>query len=398
MIFSRRVPSDLSPNRLAQAVEDLGRSGRPIVDLTESNPTRVGFDYPADLLAPLADCRALTYAPEPFGLREARTAVSADYARRGLAVPADRIMLTASTSEAYSLLFKILCDPDDEILIPRPGYPLFEHLARLEATVSQSYDLEYHARWSIDLAGLERKLTARTRAVVLVTPNNPTGSLAAPEELDAIAAMCAARGVAIIADEVFADYEITPGAAQRGAQVLARQDALIFGLGGLSKSAGLPQVKLGWIAVAGPDAEVRDALARLELAADTYLSVSTPVQVAAGKLLERGAAVRRQIQSRVVANYRELMGQAAAVPSCHALHADGGWYAVLRVPSLCSEEDLVLELLTENGVLVHPGYFFDFPEVPGESSLIASLLAPESAFRSGVAAIFRHAGRKGDRR
>ena len=313
-MFSRRVPSDLSLNRLAHAVEDRRRTGSPIIDLTESNPTRAGFEYPADLLAPLADVRGLTYAPEAFGLREARTAVSAEYARRGVSVSCDRIVLTASTSEAYALLFKILCDPDDEVLIPRPSYPLFDHLTRLEAIVGQPYDLEYHDRWSIDLAGLERQLSERTRAVLLVTPNNPTGSFLQRRELDAIVAMCAERAIAIISDEVFADYEITPGAARRGAQVLERSDApLAFGLGGLSKSVGLPQVKLGWIALAGSDAEVGRALARLELVADTYLSVSTPVQLAASRLLERGAVVRRQIQSRVVDNYGRLVEQVGQV-------------------------------------------------------------------------------------
>jgi hypothetical protein len=386
-MFSRRFPAEWTANRLSQALAAERAAGRAPLDLTESNPTRAGFEYPDDLLEPLGDPRGLTYAPEPLGLREAREAVAADYARRGVAVPAGSILLTSSTSEAYSLLFKVLCDPGDEVFTPRPSYPLFEHLAALDGVVCRPYDLEYHGAWSIDLGGLEGSVSARTRAVLLVSPNNPTGSFVKPNELDQIAELCRQRGAAIIADEVFADYEIAPGAARAAARVLARRDVLSFSLGGLSKSVGLPQVKLGWIAAAGPEADVRSAFARLEFAADTYLSVSTPVQCAAGTLLERGSAVRRQIQARVMSNYRQLIELASRDRSCRVLPTEGGWYASLQVPSLGSEEDLVLELLTGSGVLVHPGYFFDFPR---ESYLILSLLPPVETFREGVSRIFAH--------
>jgi hypothetical protein len=385
-MFSDRTPADLAPNRLSAAVKAARDRGRSPVDLTESNPTRAGFDYPPDLLTALSDPIALTYAPEPFGSREARAAVSADFARRKVAVDPDRIVLTASTSEAYSLLFKILCDPGDELLTPRPSYALFEHLARLDAAVSRPYDLDYDSEWSIDLGHLERQLSDRARAVLLVSPNNPTGSFVKSGELDAVAGLAAEHGLAIIADEVFADYELEAGAAARAAQILGRNDALVFSLGGLSKSIGLPQAKLGWIAVAGPPPQVRSALARLELACDTYLSVSTPVQCAAGSLLERGAAIRRQIQSRVSANYRCLVDRGGE-GQARVLRAEGGWYAVLQVPSLCSEEELVLDLLQTSGVLVHPGYFFDFPR---ESYLVVSLLPPPAIFGDGVARILRH--------
>ena len=388
MVFSRRVPSDLNANRLADALARLKKQDRPILDLTASNPTRAGLVYPDDLLRPLSHARGLAYAPEPFGLVEARQAVSDDFTRRGLRVAPERIALTASTSEAYSLLFKVLCDPGDEVLVPRPSYPLFEHLMRLDAVTPAPYDLEYHGTWSIDMTSVERALTSRTRALVLVNPNNPTGQFVSTPELDRIATLGAGRDVALIADEVFADYELTVGAARRAGHLIGRTDVLGFTLGGLSKSCGLPQAKLAWLALSGPEAAVDEARRRLEFACDTYLSVSTPVQAAAAELLARGSEVRRHIQNRVIMNYRRLQAVAAAAPSCQVLNAEGGWYAVLQVPSLTSEEDLVLSLLTEDAVLVHPGYFFDFAS---ESFLILSLLPPDTVFSDAVARVVRRA-------
>lgn len=382
-MFSSRLPDNVAANRLSEAI----RARRePFIDLTLSNPTRAGFDYPPDLLAPLADARGLAYAPSPLGAGEARRAVAAEYARQGLCVGEDRIALTASTSDAYSLLFKLLADAGDDVLVPRPGYPLFDHLTRLDLLTARHYDLDLHGAWAIDFASLESALTPRTRAVLLVSPNNPTGSFVTRDELDRLAAICAPRGIAIIADEVFADYELAPGAAARAGRPAGDPSALSFSLGGLSKSIGLPQVKLGWIAVSGPDRLVTPALERLELVCDTYLAVSTPVQLAAAELLGRGAAIRSQISTRTVANYRRLQRSVAGVPACRVLPADGGWYAVLQVPSLESEEALVLRLLDE-GVLAHPGYFFDFPR---ESFLVISLLPPEGAFADGVARVLRH--------
>lgn len=386
-MFSDRVPRELTANRLSASVAALGAQGRQIVDLTESNPTRAGFDYPSDLLAPLADARALRYDPRPSGAPDARQAVSADYARQGVAVAPERIVLTASTSDGYAMLFKLLADAGDEVLVPRPSYPLFDHLTRLDLVVARSYDLDVHGAWAIDFASVERAFTTRTRAVLVVSPNNPTGSFVTHDELDRLAALCAPREIAIIADEVFADYELEAGAAKRAGRAASRRDALSFALGGLSKSVGLPQVKLGWMAVGGPERLVAEALERLELIGDTYLSVSTPVQVAAAELLTRGAAVRSQIAARVRANYRWLHAAAAAVPSCRVLGSDGGWYAVMQVPSLESEEDLVVRLLTSDLVLTHPGYFFDFPR---ESFLIISLLPPPAIFAEGVARVLRH--------
>jgi alanine-synthesizing transaminase len=380
-VFSSRVPANLGPNRLTQALAEFRQSGRPVVDLTESNPTRAGFDYPPDLLSSLADPRGLRYQPEPFGLLEAREAVAGQYAARGLQVPPDHMVLTASTSEGYSLLFKLLTNPGDEVLIPRPSYPLFELLTELDAVVPRAYSLEYHGAWGIDFGSLERMIGARTRAVLLVSPNNPTGSFVSPGDWERLADLCAPREIPVVVDEVFADYMLEPAAVARPPAVLAREDLLVFALGGLSKAVGLPQLKLGWIAVTGPPSRVKDALERLELICDSYLSVSTPVQLAASELLARGAGVRRQISARVVANYASLKRLAAQAPSCRVLRADAGWYGVVQVPTFRSEEDLVLELLTRDGVLAHPGYFFDFSS---ESYIVVSLLVHEATFSDAV--------------
>ena len=394
-MFSRRVPDNLAGNRIAQAVERVRSTGRDIIDLTESNPTRAGLRYPPDLLTPLADARGLTYAPHPFGLADARMAIAADYKRRAIEIQPDRIVLTASTSEAYSLVFKLLADPGDEVLVPRPSYPLFDHLARLDVVATRPYDLEYHSRWSIDLDSVERAMTSRTRALLVVNPNNPTGSFVRRGDLDDLAALCVQRktasderhDVAIVSDEVFAEYELEPGASLEAGRLAERYDVLSFALGGLSKSVGLPQVKLGWMAIGGPDALVAPALERLELICDTYLSVSTPVQAAVAELLSRGTAVREQIQARISANYDQLTATARSMPACRVLRAEGGWYAVLQVPSLQSEEDLVIDLLESDGVLTHPGYFFDFPQ---ESYLIVSLIVPEHAFAAAIHRVLRH--------
>jgi alanine-synthesizing transaminase len=385
-VFSSRLPETVATNRLTAAVRACRADGRAFIDLTESNPTRAGFDYPPDFLAPLGEARGLHYAPAPLGAIEARRAIAADYERQGIAIAAERIALTASTSDAYSLLFKLLADAEDEILVPRPSYPLFDHLTRLDIVMPRHYDLDLHGAWSIDFPSLERAITPRTRAVLIVSPNNPTGSFVSAAELDRLAAICAPRGIAIIADEVFADYELETGTAGGAGRAAARHDVLSFALGGLSKSIGLPQAKLGWIAVGGPDRLAAAALDRLELICDTYLAVSTPVQLAAATLLERGVVIRRAIASRVQANYHTLRASVARTPSCRVVPSAGGWYAVLQVPSLETEEELVLRLLAD-GVLTHPGYFFDFPR---ESFLIVSLLPPEAVFADGLSRVLRH--------
>ena len=386
-MFSDRVPTELATNRLTAAVAAARAQGRPVIDLTVSNPTRAGFEYPPDLLAPLADPEALRYDPRPLGRIDAREAVARDYERQGVRVDADRVVLTASTSEAYSLLFKLLAGAGDEVLVPRPSYPLFEHLTRLDLVSAMPYDLEYHGAWSIDLTSVERAITSRTRALLVVSPNNPTGSFVTQEELERVAALCAARDIAIIADEVFADYELEAGALAAAGRAALRPDVLTFSLGGLSKSAGLPQVKLGWIVVSGADALAAAAIERLELLCDTYLSVSTPVQMAAPSLLDAGVRIRAQIAARTLANYRYLQSAAATVRSCRLLRSDAGWSAVLQVPSLQSEEDLVLHLLEHEGVLAQPGYFYDFPR---ESFLVVSLITPPAVLADGIGRVLRH--------
>jgi alanine-synthesizing transaminase len=378
-MFSRRVPSDLRSNRLSAAISARRAAGRDFIDLTLTNPTRAGIRYPEDLLRPLVSAEAMTYVPEPFGLRSAREAVAANEARRGtgVAVDPDRVVLTASTSEAYSLLFKLLCDPDDEVLIPVPSYPLFDHLSRLDAVRTRQYALEYHGRWMIDEHNVDAVWSSQTRALLAVSPNNPTGSTLAADEWTTLSARCAAAEAAFIVDEVFADYPLsTPPAA-----AAPPNDALTFRLGGLSKSAGLPQVKLGWIIAEGPDAVVHDALQRLEIICDAYLSVSTPVQVAAPRLIERSVEVRAAILDRVRDNWSALHALARQYPSIRVLDADAGWSAVLRVPSTRSEEEIVLHLLADDDVLVHPGYFFDFAH---EAFLVVSLLPEPPRFVDGV--------------
>jgi aspartate/methionine/tyrosine aminotransferase len=386
-VFSHRTPERLAPNRFAQAIGRAREARRDLIDLTESNPTKAGFGYPEHLLMALANLRGLEYDPRPLGLQAARRAVADDYRRRGFDVAPERIALTTSTSEAYSLLFKLLGDPGGDVLVPRPSYPLFDHLARLDGLAAVPYDLEYHGVWAIDFASVDRAVSERTRAVLVVSPNNPTGSFVKRDELEQLAEVCNEKGVALIADEVFADYELEPGAAARAARVLESDAPLVFSLGGLSKSAGLPQLKLGWVAIAGRAPLVEEALERIEFVCDTYLSVSTPIQAAAAELLAGAAPVRREIQARVAANYTHLRGQSSAAAAFQVLNVEGGWYAVLRVPSFEPEEDLVIDLIERDGVVTHPGYFFDFAR---ESYLVISLLPPEATFARGVERVLRH--------
>jgi alanine-synthesizing transaminase len=380
-MFSERVPRSLEPNRIARAVSAARESGAPFTDLTVTNPTSIGIEYPENILDSLAARAALMYAPNPFGLSDARRSVAADYTRRGLAVDPSHIVLTSSTSEAYSLLFKLLCQPHgDEVLVPVPSYPLFDHLTMLDGVTAVAYRWDYHGRWTMALDDLDRGWSPSVRAVLAVSPNNPTGSVLSTRELQELSSRCAAHEAALIVDEVFADYPLAPG--RRGTDAGAFvPGCLTFRLGGLSKSAGLPQVKLGWIAVDGPDAIVREALDRLEVICDTYLSVSTPVQLAAGALIESGAAVRERILQRIRANYCVLTAAAAAHPAVEVLATEAGWSSVIRIPSMRSEEDVVIDLLERDRVLVHPGFFFDFPR---EAFLVLSLLPEPAAFADGV--------------
>jgi len=375
---SSRLPRDRTVNATTRLIESLRGRGINIVDLTVSNPTRVGLRYPGDLFAALASPHALDYDPQPLGLATARQAVADDFARRGLHVPASRIALTASTSEAYAWLFKLLCDPGDRVLVPRPSYPLFEHLTLLESIGAPSYPLEFHGSWRIDLGEVERQIDARTRAVLVVSPNNPTGSFIHRDDLHALDTLCVQHDLMLIGDEVFADFAFEPGTA---ISTLDAAHSMVCSLGGLSKTVGLPQAKLAWVAFGGPDDRVSDLMAAFELIADTYLSVSTPIQVALPTLLREGAVVRQQIRDRITDNLGVLRRNVAHAAAVSLFPVEAGWSAVLRVPSYQSEESLVLQLLTDAHVFVHPGFFFDFDR---ESFLVVSLLTPPDQFGAGI--------------
>ena len=378
-MFSSRFHWDTRPNRLTQLLEARRGEGARILDLTESNPTRAGLRYPAEIAAAFAGAEMLRYDPSPAGAPAAREAVSRYYAGRGTAVDPGRILLTASTSEAYAWLFKLLADPGDQVLAPRPSYPLFEYLANMEWLEPRQYPLRYSGGWSIDLEALEAAVTARTRAVVLVNPNNPTGSFVKRAELAALTQLAARRGLALISDEVFSDYAFAPD-ADRAATLAGVEDCLAFSLSGLSKVAGLPQMKLGWMVCAGPRALRREAMEKLEWIADTFLSVGTPVQCAAAKLLDAGCEVRRAIRERSEANLafaREtLAGSAASL-----LAVEGGWNLTVQLPRVRSEEEWALELLERKDVLAQPGFFYDFET---EAFLVVSLLTRAEVFREGV--------------
>ena len=387
MRLSSRVPPGAARNELTRSLARVRASGASVADLTESNPTRVELPYPDSLLAPLGQSRGLLYEPAPLGVPEARKAVASDQRRRGVTVEPDHVVLTASTSEAYSWLFKLLCEPGESVLVPRPSYPLFDYLARGEGVATHPYGLRFHGRWEVDLSTVE-SAPPDVKALVAVSPNNPTGSYLDAREAHALQDVCRRRGWALIVDEVFADYPLeTTGPAPRtdwavGAPVLT------FSLGGASKTLGLPQVKLGWVIAGGPDADRRAALDGLEHVADTFLSVSTPVQLAAGDLLSAGGAVRHAIHARVRENLASARQIASAFPACTVLPVEGGWTAIVRVPALRPEEDLVLSLLQREHVLVHPGYFFDFES---EAFLVVSLLPQPALFRDAFERTLRHA-------
>jgi aspartate/methionine/tyrosine aminotransferase len=384
MSFSSRLPAHGEVNVITRELHRLHAAGATIVDLTESNPTTVRLPYPPTLLEPLADAHALVYEPQPLGLRSAREAVAVEFARRGAVVDPAHLVLSASTSEAYSWLFKLLCDPGDTVLIPQPSYPLFEFLTRLEGVRTAPYQLVYHGRWEVDLHSLS-SAPANTRAVLAVSPNNPTGSFLSERDIKTLTTLCRERGWALIVDEVFADYVVE--AHHPRTDLAATADVLTFTLGGASKSIGLPQVKLGWALVGGPPAARDAALAALELIADTFLSVSTPVQLAAPRLLAEGVAIRQAILARVRANLDLARRVAPLHAACDLLPVEGGWSLLVRVPAARPEEEMVLDLLERERVLVHPGYFFDLPH---EAFIVVSLLLPPDIFADAFPRVLRH--------
>jgi alanine-synthesizing transaminase len=384
-MFSSRLNWGIPANPLSRLLAQKRTSGAAILDLTESNPTSAGFTYPVDRILPaLADPRSLCYEPAPAGILAARSAVSRYY---GGKVDAERILLTASTSEAYALLFKLLADPGDEVLVPRPSYPLFDFLAALESVHVVEYPLVYHAGWEIDFDALARKITPHTRAIVVVNPNNPTGSYLKKSEFSELTDLCRRHDLAILSDEVFSDYALAED-PRRVASLVNVNYALTFSLSGLSKLVGLPQVKLGWIVASGPPAACEQALERLELIADTYLSVGTPVQWAAAPLLALRESMQAQILERVHGNLAYLKSQIGPDSPWRVLEPEGGWYAVIQAPRIHTEEDWVLTLLGEDHVLIQPGFFFDFES---EAFLVASLLTQPEIFQEGIRRILARA-------
>ena len=384
-VFAQRTHWQLEPNPLTQALRRLRSAGADILDLTESNPTRCGLRYhQSQVLAALAQPESLGYSPDPNGLRSARHAVAAYYQERGSPIDPESIVLTTSTSEGYSFVFRLLCDPGDEVLVPSPSYPLFELLAGLQDVKLVPYPLFYDHGWHLDLHSLQSAVSARSRAVMVVHPNNPTGSYVKAAEAEALSRLCRERQLALVADEVFLDYaHIGPPPPS----FAGNRQTLTFTLSGLSKISALPQMKVAWIVTSGPSDLQHTARERLEVIADTYLSLSTPLQLATPQLLDQRHAMRGQLLERIAANLSELDAQLSRQKGCERLLIEGGWYAVLRVPVAGSDEELTLALLERQSVFVHPGHFYDFPR---DGCLVLSLITPPEPFRKGVKRLLRH--------
>ena len=379
-MFSRRAYWSLGPNRLTVAVEARRARGDDILDLTESNPTTAGLPYPLDALADILGRHARDrYHPSPLGLTSARVAVARHLSRPGYEVEAADIVLTASTSEAYSFLFKLLTDPGDAVAIATPGYPLLEHLAALEHVQLRRFPLRFDRRWELDPSDLAAAADGRTRAIAVVHPNNPTGSYLTEGEQRELSAIALRIGATVISDEVFYDYRLA--AIEAAPPMACRGEVLSFSLGGLSKSAGLPHLKLGWILAGGPVDSRRRAVDALEMIADNFLSVGTPVQEALPEILAIAPSIQAAIQQRLEANLSGLRERVRGVPALQLLPVEGGWSAVIRAPRTQSDEELALELLDTSGVLVQPGYFFDFD---GDGYFVVSLLTRPAIFEEGV--------------
>jgi len=378
-MFAKRTNWNLTPNRLSEALAAHRAAGKPLLDLTVSNPTECGFEYNSSaILNALSNPASLTYEPNPKGLESGRRAVAGYFADRGENVPLEDIFLTTSTSEAYSYVFRTLCDPRDELLIPSPSYPLFDFLADIQDVKLVRYPLLYDHGWQTDFHTLEQAITSRTRGVIVVHPNNPTGHYTKLAEIAKLNSICAERGLTIIADEVFLDFALE---ADRPASFAANRSAPTFTLSGLSKICGLPQMKAAWLIASGPQEWKREALARLEVIADTYLSMNAPVQLAIPKFLEQRHGFQDQVMSRIRLNLAELDRQLTTQKAVSRLKVEGGWCAVLRVPATHSDENLAIELLTTRGVSVHPGHFYEFP---AEGYLVVSLITAEQAFANGT--------------
>jgi len=385
-MFAARTDWLLTPNRLSQQIEERRRQGLAVLDLTESNPTRCGFQAEEEILQAFDDPRSLVYEPDPRGLLRAREAVSGYYAARGIRVTPEQIFLTTSTSEAYSYAFRLLADPGDKVLIPQPSYPLFDFLAGLNDLEVVSYPFQYDSEWHIDPEITEKCLGSGAKAIVVVHPNNPTGSFVKSSELASLTACCQENQTALIADEVFADYAFEPS-DRRVSSHAAVAEVLTLTLSGLSKISALPQMKLGWMVVNGPRKLLNAALGRLEVIADTYLSVSAPLAHALPKLLERSQIVQPKIMERLRSNLARVDEATRLCPNLSRLESEGGWYAILQVPTSISDDDWAVDLLSNEGVLVHPGHFYDFP---GDGYLVISLLTGEEVLQEGMSRILAH--------
>src|SRR6266567_530823 len=371
-MFAERTNWNLEPNRLSEALERHRASGRALLDLTASNPTECGFVYDDEaILRALLNPRALRYEPNPKGLEPARRAIADYYAARDVEVSVEDIFLTTSTREAYSFIFRLLCNPGDELLIPAPSYPLFGFLSDLHDVRLVRYPLRYEHGWRIDFPALERGISPRTRAVIVVHPNNPTGHYTKPHEMTKLNAICSNHNMAVIADEVFWDFALVE---RPPASFASNAGALTFTMSGLSKISGLPQMKAAWLVVGGPAQLKREALARLEVIADTFLSINAPVQLAIPVLLEQRHALQKQLMSLVRRNLTELDRQLAGQNVCTRLAVEGGWYAIVRVPATRPDEDLAMDLLSKKGLYLHPGHFYDFPS---DGYLIVSMITGE---------------------
>jgi alanine-synthesizing transaminase len=383
-LFASRTNWNLTPNPLSAALAERRAAGKTVLDLTASNPTECGFAYDAQAILPtLQNPAVLCYAPDPRGLLAAREAVCGYYAERGDLLTPDSLILTTGTSEAYSFVFRLLCEPGDQVLVPQPSYPLFDFLADLHDVTLVRYPPLYDHGWQIDFHALRQVLTERTRAMIVVHPNNPTGNFCKAAEMAELNDICSARGLAVIADEVFLDYSLLPEPPR---SFVTNNSAPTFTMSGLSKIAGLPQFKASWLAVSGPVAWKRDALERLEVIADTFLSMNAPVQHAMPKLLGLRAPFQEQLHARVRENLTELDRQLAAQRSGDTgnfarLEVEGGWYAVLTLPASRSSEELALRLITERGVYVHPGHFYEFA---GDRCVVVSMITPPADFAAGI--------------
>jgi len=385
-MFSKRTAWKLEENAFTKALRRVRESGKPIFDLTASNPTTCDFDYDETaILDALRSSAALRYDPDPKGVPAARDAIAQYYEKKnpGAYFDRERLILTTGTSEAYSFLFRLLCEPGDEVLVAHPSYPLFDFLATIQDVILRPFHLVYDHGWQIDFSSLRKAVGTRTRAILLVHPNNPTGNFIGPDEAEQLNAVCREHSLALVVDEVFLGYEMqgAQGRKKKHGSFVFNDRALTFVLSGLSKIAGLPQMKLGWIAASGPETEVRDAMARLEVIADTYLSLSTPLQHALPALLGQSDGVQSQIKRRTNENLCELDRQLAQQKPVSRLEVEGGWYAVLRVPAVQPDEQLAIGLLEQQGVLVHPGHFYEFQS---EGYLVVSLLTPAKEFAEGI--------------